>query len=79
MARHRIKLPPLGESVERVVIVEWHATVGDSVTENSVLATVETDKVDTDVPSPIAGTLVEILAGAGAELAVGEPLCVIES
>ena len=62
-----------------MLIVEWHVAIGDAVTQNSVLATVETDKVDTDVPSPMAGTVVEILAGAGAELAVGEPLCVIES
>jgi pyruvate/2-oxoglutarate dehydrogenase complex dihydrolipoamide acyltransferase (E2) component len=78
MARHRIKLPRLAESVESVVVVEWHVDVGADVTIDTALVTVETDKVDTDVPSPIAGSVVEILAGVGAELAIGEPLCVIE-
>ncbi len=78
MARNRIKLPQLGESVESVVVVEWHVEIGAQVEVDDILVTVETDKVDTDVPSPIGGTLVEIAAPSGTELTIGEPLCVIE-
>lgn len=78
MARHTIKLPALGESVESVVVVQWHHEMGARIEVDDVLVTVETDKVDTDVPSPIGGTLVEIAASAGTELSIGGPLCILE-
>ena len=77
-ARHKIKLPSLGETVESVVVVEWHVSEGEEVKADAPLLTVETDKVDTEVPAPISGTVSEILAPAGAELAVGDPVCIIE-
>src|SRR5690606_27044405 len=77
-ARHKIKLPSLGETVESVVVVEWHVSEGEEVKADAPLLTVETDKVDTEVPAPIAGKVSEILVPAGAELAVGDPVCIIE-
>lgn len=79
MASTRVKLPNLGDSVETVVVVEWHVAAGDQVETEQVLVTVETDKVDTDVPSPVAGTVGELLAEPGSELAPGDPICVIET
>ena len=64
--------------MESVVVVQWHREVGGRIEADDVLVTVETDKVDTDVPSPIAGTIVEIAASVGSELSIGEPLCVLE-
>lgn len=79
MTRQRVRIPTLGESVDGVVVVEWHVGVGDRIESEQVLVTVETDKVDTDVPSPAAGVVVEILAEAGAQLTVGDPICVLEA
>ncbi|MEX1004979.1 MAG: biotin/lipoyl-containing protein [Acidimicrobiia bacterium] len=79
MAGTRVKLPDLGDSVETAVVVEWHVAAGDRVETEQVLVTVETDKVDTDVPSPLAGTVVELLAEPGRELRPGDPMCVIET
>lgn len=77
--RHTIKVPSLGgDPASPVVVVQWHAEVGATLTEGDPMLVVETDKVDTEVPAPMSGTLVEILAPDGTELAVGSPLCVIE-
>lgn len=77
-ARSRIKLPNLGDGVDSVVVVEWHAAVGEKVEAGAPLLIVETDKIDTEVPSPVAGVLVEKLVAPGAELAAGDPICIIE-
>jgi pyruvate/2-oxoglutarate dehydrogenase complex dihydrolipoamide acyltransferase (E2) component len=77
--RQRVKLPDLGDSATAVVVVEWRVTVGDRVEADQTLLTVETDKVDTDVPSPVSGVVVELLVDTGAEVAVGDALCVIDS
>ncbi len=77
--RTTVKVPVLGESVDSIVVVQWLVAVGDAVTTETTLVTLETDKVDTDMPSPLTGTLVEILAEEGAELNVGDPLCVVEA
>lgn len=76
--RHTIKLPEFGESVSNADLVEWHIAEGDDVEAGAPLLTVETDKVDTEVPAPIAGRVVELLASVGAELEPGSPVCVIE-
>ena len=57
-----IEMPELGESVTEGTITRWLKAVGDTVEVDEPLLEVSTDKVDTEVPSPVAGTLVEILA-----------------
>ena len=79
MASTRVKLPNLGDAVQTAVVVEWHVAAGDQVEVEQVLVTVETDKVDTDVPSPVAGRIGELLAEPGSELRTGDPICVIET
>ena len=79
MASARVKLPNLGDAVQTAVVVEWHVAVGDQVDAEQILVTVETDKVDTEVPSPVAGAVVELLAEPGTELRSGDPICVIET
>ncbi|HSJ29303.1 MAG TPA: biotin/lipoyl-containing protein [Acidimicrobiia bacterium] len=74
-----MKLPDLGDSATAVVVVEWRVAVGDRVAADQTLLTVETDKVDTDVPSPVSGVVVELLVESGAEVGIGEALCVIDS
>ena len=59
--RHTLNMPKLGDSVSEVVVLEWHVAPGDSVAVGDPLVSVETDKIDTDVPATIAGTVVELL------------------
>src|SRR5918996_6377 len=51
----------LGESVQEGTVLEWHKNVGDPVSEGETLVEISTDKVDAEIPSPAAGTVVEIL------------------
>lgn len=77
--KHVVKLPRLGETVDDVVVIEWSCEVGDEVAAGDVLMVVETDKVDADVPSPIAGRVVEQQVAAGDEISTGTKICTIES
>jgi pyruvate/2-oxoglutarate dehydrogenase complex dihydrolipoamide acyltransferase (E2) component len=79
MARTKVKLPDLGDSADGAVVVEWQVGVGDVVEPEQALMIVETDKVDTEVPAPLGGTVVELLVSPGDQLQAGDPLCVIES
>jgi 2-oxoglutarate dehydrogenase E2 component (dihydrolipoamide succinyltransferase) len=66
-----VTLPELGESVEGGTLVAWLVAVGDSVAEGQAIAEVSTDKVDTEIPSPRAGTVTRLVAALEAEVAVG--------
>jgi pyruvate dehydrogenase E2 component (dihydrolipoamide acetyltransferase) len=70
-----VVLPELGESVEGGTIVAWLVAPGDVVKEGQVIAEVSTDKVDTEIPSPAAGTVVRLAVEVGSEVAVGGILC----
>jgi len=78
MARMTIKAPAM-EGIEEVVVLEWHAAVGQHLDTDGALVTLEADKVDVVVPTYAPGTVIEILAAEGAEIAVGAPLCVIDT
>ncbi len=66
------RLPDLGEGLEEGEIVEWHVAVGDVIALNATVASVETAKAVVDVPSPFAGTIVELVGDVGETLEVGE-------
>ena len=70
-------MPQLGETVTEGTITRWIKQVGDSVAEDDVLFEVSTDKVDSEVPSPVAGVLSEILVPEGETVDVGTRLAVI--
>ena len=72
-----IPLPQLGETVTEGTITKWFKKVGDTVAADEPLFEVSTDKVDTEVPSPIAGTLTEIRANAGDTVPVGTVVAVV--
>jgi 2-oxoisovalerate dehydrogenase E2 component (dihydrolipoyl transacylase) len=74
--RHFV-LPDLGEGLADAELVAWHVAVGDEVTLNQVLVEVETEKAVVELPSPFAGTVVELLAAAGETVRVGAPLIAI--
>ena len=68
---HSVEMPELGESVTEGTITTWLKEVGDTVEVDEPLLEVSTDKVDTEIPSPVAGTLVEILANEDDTVDVG--------
>lgn len=74
---YKIALPKLGESIVSATIVQWFKKVGDTVQLDEPLLEVSTDKVNSEIPSPIAGTLKEILAQPDQELSVGEALAIV--
>jgi pyruvate dehydrogenase E2 component (dihydrolipoamide acetyltransferase) len=72
-----VTLPALGESVTEGTVTRWLKQVGDSVAVDEPLLEVSTDKVDTEIPSPVAGTLLEISAAEDETVEIGAQLCVI--
>jgi len=72
-----IKVPTLGESVSEATVAKWFKQVGDAVAQDEPLVELETDKVTVEVRAEAAGTLTEIVAGPGSEVAVGAVLGVI--
>jgi 2-oxoglutarate dehydrogenase E2 component (dihydrolipoamide succinyltransferase) len=72
-----ITLPQLGETVTEGTITRWFKKVGDTIAADEPLFEVSTDKVDTEVPSPIAGVLTEIRVAEGDTVAVGTVIAVV--
>ena len=72
-----ITLPQLGETVTEGTITNWFKKVGDTVAADEPLFEVSTDKVDTEVPSPISGTLTEIRVAEGDTVPVGTVIAVV--
>src|ERR1700722_6194662 len=73
-----VTLPSLGESVTEGIITQWFKKVGDVVARDEPLFEVSTDKVDSEMPSPAAGVLVEILAAEGDTVETGSRVAVID-
>lgn len=72
-----VVLPQLGETVTEGTITQWFKNVGDTVAADEPLFEVSTDKVDTEVPSPVAGVLVEIRAAEGDTVDVGTVIAIV--
>ncbi len=79
MARFELKLPKMGESVAEATITSWLKEVGDTIELDEAIVEIATDKVDSEVPSEVEGTLIEILFQKDAIVAVGETIAVIET
>jgi len=75
----KITLPKLGESILSATVVQWFKKPGDRIERDEPLLEVSTDKVNSEIPSPVAGILQEILAHPDQELQVGEPLALLSS
>ncbi|MDP2622955.1 MAG: biotin/lipoyl-containing protein, partial [Actinomycetota bacterium] len=74
---HTVTMPQLGETVTEGTILRWAKQPGDTIDEDEVLLEISTDKVDTEVPSPWSGTVLEILVPEGETVGVGTALAVI--
>jgi len=78
MARFELVMPKLGESIIEATITKWLKVVGDSIEEDDVLVEIATDKVDSEIPSPVDGVLKEVLFEEGDTVPVGKVIAVIE-
>ncbi len=74
---HSVVMPELGESVTEGTITQWLKSVGDTVEVDEPLLEVSTDKVDTEIPSPVAGTILEIKADEDDDVEVGSVIAII--
>jgi len=72
-------MPKMGESVQEGTVIDWLVQVGDKVEKDQALLNIATDKVDTEVPSPASGTLVEILVRQDQTVEVGTPIARIST
>src|SRR6476661_3209478 len=72
-----VTLPALGESVTEGTVTRWLKNVGDTIAVDEPLLEVSTDKVDTEIPSPVAGTLLEIRANEDDTVEVGAVLAIV--
>ncbi len=79
MAKVEVVMPQMGESVMEGTVIEWSKSVGDTVEVDETLLEIATDKVDSEVPSPEAGVLVEILVEEGDTIEVGKAIAIIET
>ena len=79
MARFELKLPKMGESVAEATITNWLKNVGDAIDTDETVLEIATDKVDSEVPSEVAGTLVEILFQVDDVVQVGQTIAIIET
>ena len=74
-----VEMPKLGESITEGTIVKWLKQPGDTIEKDENLLEISTDKVDSEIPSPYAGTVKELMAGEGDVVEVGSVIARIES
>ena len=79
MAKFELKLPKMGESVAEATVTNWLKKVGDTIEQDEAVLEIATDKVDSEVPSGVSGTLVEILFNVDDVVQVGQTIAIIET
>jgi pyruvate dehydrogenase E2 component (dihydrolipoamide acetyltransferase) len=78
MARHEIVMPQMGESITNGTITKWHKKPGDTIELDEILLEISTDKVESEIPSPMQGRVEELLYKEGDTVDVGLKIAVIE-
>ena len=78
MGIYKLLLPKMGESVSEATLTKWVKVVGDHVQEDDTIAEIATDKVDSEVPSPVNGRLKELMLEEGQIVQVGDVIALIE-
>ncbi|MGZ3943830.1 MAG: dihydrolipoamide acetyltransferase family protein [Mucilaginibacter sp.] len=79
MSKYQLLLPKMGESVAEATIIKWNKAVGDAIEADEAVMEIATDKVDSEVPSPVAGKLVEQLCKENDVVQVGSVIAIIET
>lgn len=77
--QHEVVMPKMGESLQEGTITQWLKKVGEKVERDEMILEISTDKVDTEVPSPVEGTLTKILVQEEETVEVGTPIAIIDT
>lgn len=78
MAEYKLLLPSMGEGVIEATVINWLYNEGDTIQEDDSVVEIATDKVDSDVPTPVSGKIVKILIQKDEIAKVGEPIAILE-
>ncbi|MGA9213301.1 dihydrolipoamide acetyltransferase family protein [Kaistella sp.] len=78
MAEYKLLLPSMGEGVMEATIISWMFNEGDSVKEDDSVVEIATDKVDSDVPTPVSGKIIKILKQKDEVAKIGEAIAILE-
>lgn len=78
MAKIEVVMPQMGESITTGTITKWHKGPGEVIELDAILLEISTDKVESEIPSPIQGKIVELLYPEGTTVDVGKPIAIIE-
>ncbi|PKP00935.1 MAG: diapophytoene dehydrogenase, partial [Bacteroidetes bacterium HGW-Bacteroidetes-9] len=78
MAKFEVIMPKLGESIIEATITRWIKNPGDQIEEDDPIVEIATDKVDSEIPSPVEGKLVKVLFNEGDVVPVGKVIAIIE-
>lgn len=76
--RHEIVMPQMGESITTGTITKWHKNVGDSIALDEILLEISTDKVESEIPSPVSGRIEELLFKEGDTVDVQKLIAIVE-
>ena len=79
MARIEVPMPQMGESIAEGTVSVWLKKVGDRVERDEPIMEISTDKVDAEIPSPVAGVLAEVVVNEGQTVEVGTVVAYIET
>lgn len=77
MAVARVKLPKFGLTMEEATVNAWLIGIGEPVERGQILATIQTEKVDVELPSPVSGIVAEHLVQVGKAVPIGTPIVVV--
>ena len=78
MAEYELLLPKMGESVAEATVIKWLKNPGDSIALDDTILEIATDKVDSEVPSPVVGKMIKQLFNEGDVAQVGDVIAIIE-
>src|SRR3546814_3229284 len=79
MARYELLMPKMGESVAEATVIKWVKEVGDAIEADEAVLEIATDKVDSDVPSPVSGKLLEQRFKENDVVQVGDVIAILET
>ncbi len=77
--KYDMVMPQMGESITEGTVIKWLKSVGDKIEKDEIILEISTDKVDSEIPTPVAGTLSEILVNEGDTVEVGSVIARIET
>jgi len=76
--KHDMVMPKMGESITEGTIIKWLKQIGDAVEKDEIILEISTDKVDSEIPTPVSGKIIEFLANENDTVEVGKVIARIE-